>query len=249
MRTRGSRPGTKLEDIFAQIQSGEKARLNLMLKADVQGSLEAVTESLRQLEQRRGRADVRAPRRRRHHRERHHARRGHQRHDHRLQRASRRQGPQGGRSGRRRDPHLRDHLQAARGHRAGRWSACSTPSTRSTSPARPRSARSSGCRSTARSPVAGARRASSPVARRCASCATARSSGRARSHRCERFKDDAKEVREGFECGIGLYDFQDLKPGDIIETYEDIEIARPENDCRGTVPGRTFSEPLADMLA
>ena len=42
--------GTKLEDIFAQIQSGEKASVNLILKADVQGSLEAVTESLRRLE-------------------------------------------------------------------------------------------------------------------------------------------------------------------------------------------------------
>ena len=41
-----------------------------------------------------------------------------------------------------------------------------------------------------------------------------------------RFKDDAAEVRAGFECGIGLSDFQDLKPGDIIETFEEREIAR-----------------------
>ncbi len=41
-----------------------------------------------------------------------------------------------------------------------------------------------------------------------------------------RFKDDAKEVREGFECGIGLSDFQDLKPGDLIETFDEREIAR-----------------------
>ena len=41
-----------------------------------------------------------------------------------------------------------------------------------------------------------------------------------------RFKDDAREVREGFECGIGLTDFQDLKQGDIIETFEEKEIAR-----------------------
>ncbi|HWE66143.1 MAG TPA: translation initiation factor IF-2 [Acidimicrobiales bacterium] len=41
-----------------------------------------------------------------------------------------------------------------------------------------------------------------------------------------RFKDDAREVAAGFECGIGLSDFQDLKDGDIIETYEEREIAR-----------------------
>jgi translation initiation factor IF-2 len=41
-----------------------------------------------------------------------------------------------------------------------------------------------------------------------------------------RFKDDVREVREGFECGIGLSDFQDLKPGDLIETFELREIAR-----------------------
>ena len=42
----------------------------------------------------------------------------------------------------------------------------------------------------------------------------------------KRFKDDAREVREGFECGIGLSDFQDLKPGDLIETFDEVEVAR-----------------------
>ncbi|MGA0329820.1 MAG: translation initiation factor IF-2 [Ilumatobacteraceae bacterium] len=41
-----------------------------------------------------------------------------------------------------------------------------------------------------------------------------------------RFKDDVREVRDGFECGIGLSDFQDLKQGDLIETYEDKLIIR-----------------------
>lgn len=41
-----------------------------------------------------------------------------------------------------------------------------------------------------------------------------------------RFKDDAKEVREGFECGIGLKNFQDVKEGDLIESYEVREVAR-----------------------
>ncbi len=42
----------------------------------------------------------------------------------------------------------------------------------------------------------------------------------------KRFKDDAREVQTGFECGIGLSDFQDLKQGDLIETYDLREIAR-----------------------
>ncbi|MCU1452971.1 MAG: infB [Acidimicrobiales bacterium] len=41
-----------------------------------------------------------------------------------------------------------------------------------------------------------------------------------------RFKDDVREVATGFECGIGLSDFQDLKAGDIIETFEEREIPR-----------------------
>ncbi len=41
-----------------------------------------------------------------------------------------------------------------------------------------------------------------------------------------RFKDDVREVHAGFECGVGLTDFQDLKEGDVIETYEEREIPR-----------------------
>ena len=42
----------------------------------------------------------------------------------------------------------------------------------------------------------------------------------------KRFTDDVREVHSGFECGIGLSNFQDLKAGDMIETYEEREIAR-----------------------
>jgi translation initiation factor IF-2 len=41
-----------------------------------------------------------------------------------------------------------------------------------------------------------------------------------------RFKDDAREVAEGFECGIGIENFNDIKEGDVIETYEVREVAR-----------------------
>ncbi len=40
-----------------------------------------------------------------------------------------------------------------------------------------------------------------------------------------RFKDDASEVRQGFECGIGLARFNDIKEGDVIEAYKMVEIA------------------------
>ena len=39
-----------------------------------------------------------------------------------------------------------------------------------------------------------------------------------------RFKDDVPEVASGYECGIGLSDFQDLKEGDIIETFDEKQI-------------------------
>jgi translation initiation factor IF-2 len=41
-----------------------------------------------------------------------------------------------------------------------------------------------------------------------------------------RFKDDVKEVRMGTECGIGVRNYTDVKPGDMIEVYERTEVAR-----------------------
>ena len=41
-----------------------------------------------------------------------------------------------------------------------------------------------------------------------------------------RFKEDVREVQSGYECGIGLSDYQALKNGDVIETFEEREIAR-----------------------
>jgi len=42
----------------------------------------------------------------------------------------------------------------------------------------------------------------------------------------KRFKDDVREVREGFECGIGIENFNDVKVGDVIEAYRIEEVAR-----------------------
>jgi len=40
-----------------------------------------------------------------------------------------------------------------------------------------------------------------------------------------RFKDDAKEVQQGYECGIGIENFNDMKVGDVLETYVLEEVA------------------------
>jgi translation initiation factor IF-2 len=39
----------------------------------------------------------------------------------------------------------------------------------------------------------------------------------------KRFKDDAKEVKEGYECGFTIENFNDIKEGDIVEGYEMVE--------------------------
>ena len=40
----------------------------------------------------------------------------------------------------------------------------------------------------------------------------------------ERFKDDVKEVGTNFECGISLVNYNDLREGDMIETYQEVEV-------------------------
>ena len=42
----------------------------------------------------------------------------------------------------------------------------------------------------------------------------------------KRFKDDVREVEQGFECGIGLEGFNDVKVGDVIEAYRKVEVKR-----------------------
>ena len=42
----------------------------------------------------------------------------------------------------------------------------------------------------------------------------------------KRFKDDAREVKSGFECGLSLKNYDDIKVGDQLEAYEVVEVAR-----------------------
>jgi translation initiation factor IF-2 len=42
----------------------------------------------------------------------------------------------------------------------------------------------------------------------------------------KRFKDDVKDVAAGYECGIQIENYNDIKEGDVIESFETIEVAR-----------------------
>ena len=42
----------------------------------------------------------------------------------------------------------------------------------------------------------------------------------------KRFKDDVREVASGFECGLNINNFNDIKIGDLVEAFEEVEVAR-----------------------
>ena len=42
----------------------------------------------------------------------------------------------------------------------------------------------------------------------------------------KRFKDDVREVKAGFECGLSLKEFNDIEKGDQLEIYEIVEVSR-----------------------
>jgi len=52
-----------------------------------------------------------------------------------------------------------------------------------------------------------------------------------------RFKDDAREVAEGFECGILLDGFNDVKEGDVLKVFETREVERTSLDEAPTAVG------------
>jgi translation initiation factor IF-2 len=62
----------------------------------------------------------------------------------------------------------------------------------------------------------------------------------------KRFKDDVREVQEGFECGILLDNFNDVKEGDILEAYETREIERTDLEVSGNGGAPPEDEEPAD---
>lgn len=54
----------------------------------------------------------------------------------------------------------------------------------------------------------------------------------------KRFKDDASEVRTGFECGLGIANFNDVKIGDVLECFQVVKLTAAEAAAQGSVPAR-----------
>ena len=217
--------GAKLEDIFEQIQRGETATLNLILKADVQGSLEALTESLKKLE----RPDVKLSFL-------HRAVGAVTQYDVQLAAASNATIIGFNVRPDRKTRELADQqrvevrtyeiiykvleeIEAAMvGMLAPEYEEVVTGEAEVREVFRvPKVGAVAGCmvRSGVITRGTKVRFLREGVVIWNGSIASLR-----------RFKDDAREVREGFECGVGLSDFTDLRAGDIIETFEEREIPR-----------------------
>ena len=218
-------PGAKLEDLFEQIQRGEAATLNLILKADVQGTLEAITDSLRKLE----RPDVKLAFV-------HRGVGGITENDVQLAVASNatiigfnvRPDRRAREMADERDVEVRTYeiiyklLEDIEAAMVGML----TPEVEEVVTGEAE------VRAVFRVPRVGA------VAGCYVRHGVITRGSKVRFLRegvviwkgaitsLRRFKDDAREVQSGFECGIGLSDFQDLKEGDIIETFEEREIPR-----------------------
>ena len=62
----------------------------------------------------------------------------------------------------------------------------------------------------------------------------------------KRFNDDVREVQEGFECGILLENFNDVKEGDILEAYETRQIERTDLEVTGGNGGPPPEEPAEE---
>ena len=48
----------------------------------------------------------------------------------------------------------------------------------------------------------------------------------------KRFKDDVKEVSKDYECGLNIDKFNDIKVGDVVEAYEDVEVKQTLDDAK-----------------
>jgi translation initiation factor IF-2 len=217
--------GARLEDIFEQIQRGETATLNLILKADVQGSLEAVTEALRKLEREEVKLSFV-----------HRAVGGITENDVQLAAVSNatiigfnvRPDRKARELAEQLDVEIRTYeiiyklLEDVEAAMVGMLAPEFEEVVTGEAEVRevfsvPRVGKVAGCYVRSGTIARGAKV-------RFLRDGVVIWKGTISS--LKRFKEDVREVQAGFECGVGLSDFQDLKQGDIIETYEEREIPR-----------------------
>ncbi len=88
-------------------------------------------------------------------------------------------------------------------------------------------------------------RASCAATRTCASCGRGRSCTRGAIASLRRFNEDVREVSAGFECGLLIEDYNDVKEGDEIEAYELREVARTSQSAAAPPAAESSPAPAA----
>ena len=240
---RRSGAAVSLEDVFERVQQGQAVELNLVLKADVDGSLEAIQDQIAKLSH----AEVAL-------RVLHTGVGGISKSDVMLAAASGAviigfnvrplpEARDARRPGGRRHPHLHRDLQDHRGAAGGDAGHARARGGRGVArhgrgaPDLPRLADRHDRRLLRHAGQDHARREGALVRD-----GTIVHDGRIGS--LQRFKDDVSEVEEGFECGIVLENFQDIKEGDVLEAYETRKVERRARIASGRRGGRCRSWSL-----
>ncbi len=214
-----------LEELFAKAKAGDQKELKLVLKADVQGSVEAVAAAVKKLSTRKVKVDDRPQGRRHDDRDRRDARRLVEGHGRRLQ-----QPPESGAeaTAKQQDVTLKTYdiiyelLDGVRLEMEDLLEPIRTEKTLGRAEVR----------NLFNVPKLGTIAGSAVIEGTIKRASLVRLwrenkqvyPGKLASLR--RFKDDVREVAQGYECGIGIEGYTDIKPGDIIEAYE-IEETRP----------------------
>ncbi len=207
-----------LEQMMSQLKTTGRKEFPLIVKTDVQGSLEAIVGSLEKL----GTDEVAA-------RVIHSGVGGitesdvtlsHsiRRRDHRLQRARPQGSARAGRTRQRRDPLLQHHLRPRRRREEGDVRPAHAGAARDHARQRddPRSLQRLEGRQGRRLPR---HRRQGRARRGRASHSRQRRRPRGQADQLKRFKDDAREVTAGQECGMAFENYQDMRQGDVIECY------------------------------
>ncbi len=214
-----------LEQLFSKIQEGKVKDLPLILKTDVSGSMEVLSQALRRLSNEKVKISAPPRRSRRHQHQRRAPRVGLRRDHRRLQRPAREEGRRGGREGRRRHPPPHGHLQRHRRDQEGHGGPARPDAEGSRARPRRSAQHVQGAEVRHRRGLLRHRGQRSPRSAQVRLLRDNRVIYEGKIGSLRRFKDDVSEVKQGFECGIGLDKYQDVKVGDIIEAFQVEKVA------------------------